>query len=72
MPAIAAVMDPARMPIVACSRRASSESARSVMNSAIVKPMPARVAPAIRCDQRTPPGSTPETGPGRGDRGARR
>ena len=29
------------------------------MNSAMVKPIPASVAPAIRCDQRTPPGSTP-------------
>ena len=29
------------------------------MNSAIVKPIPASVAPAIRCDQRTPPGRTP-------------
>jgi hypothetical protein len=47
------------MPIVACSRRCSSENARSVMNNAIVKPIPASVAPAMRCDHRTPPGRTP-------------
>jgi hypothetical protein len=47
------------MPMVACSRSRSSVNARSVMNSEIVNPMPASVAPAIRCDHRTPPGSTP-------------
>ena len=41
-----------------CSR--SSSNARSVMNSEIVKPIPASVAPAMRCDQRTPPGSMPQ------------
>ena len=40
----------------------SSAKARSAMNSEIVKPIPARVAPAMRCDQRTPPGSTPQPG----------
>ena len=59
-PATAAITDPARMPIVACSCSRSSSNARSVMNNEIVKPIPASVAPAIRCDQRTPPGRMPQ------------
>ena len=60
MPSTAATTDPARIPIVACSCSASSSKASPAMNSEIVNPMPARVAPAMRCDQRTPPGSTPQ------------
>ncbi len=63
--------DPARMPIVACSCSRSSSNARSVMNSEIVKPIPASVAPASRCDQRTPPGQDAPAGAQR-QRGARR
>ena len=48
-PTTAAVTDPARMPIVACSLSCSSSNARSAMNSEIVKPMPASTAPPSRC-----------------------
>ena len=47
-PSRAATSEPLRMPILASSRSAASEKARSVMNREIVKPTPARTAPPNR------------------------